>query len=525
MLCVEYVAPLRLVLEHDRAAIFHGDSALLGSVLAENSVDAIVCDPPAAISFMGKTWDDDRGGFDQWTKWLAELFKPALRALKPGGFALVWALPRTSHWTTRALELAGFEVRDVHHDALPASELLDAFLDSLSPEQVGALARLAECGEAPPIFYAAFGSGFPKSLNISKAIDAHLGAERPVLGANPNSRPNMVPLTAPATAAASAASGIGTALKPAVEHWILARKPLVGTYAENWLKHGTGGLNVDACRIGKSATDDGRSCTNASGTVHAHAGIARDGEYTHAAGRWPAHFSLRHAADCEFVGEASDKRQVYETVGARDGDESTNFAMVPQTAVATVTTTREVYACAPGCPVAELDAQSGAKSGAHGRAPGKKRTAGVVYNNPIGVQGEIARSAGGASRFFYVAKGSRREKDAGLGHLEPRTGGEATDREDGSAGVLNPRAGAGRTGGARNFHPTVKAIALMRWLVRLVTPPGGIVLDMFAGSGSTGVAALAEGLSFVGVELTDEYLPILVGRVAHALGIPPPSGA
>lgn len=118
------------------------------------------------------------------------------------------------------------------------------------------------------------------------------------------------------------------------------------------------------------------------------------------------------------------------------------------------------------------------------------------------------RDNGGASRFFYVAKPSRSERDTGCEALPPRTAGEATEREEGTDGLNSPRAGAGRTGGARNFHPTVKSIALMRWLCLLITPPGGIVLDPFTGSGSTGVAALAEGLSFVGFERDPEYIPI-----------------
>ena len=138
-------------------------------------------------------------------------------------------------------------------------------------------------------------------------------------------------------------------------------------------------------------------------------------------------------------------------------------------------------------------------------APGKRR----------------AGKVDGASRFFYVAKPSRTERDEGLDHLPASTGGAATGREDGSAGLGNPRAGAGRTGGSRNVHPTVKSVALMRWLCRLITPPGGVVLDPFAGSGTTGVAALAEGLSFVGCEQGggegDPYLPILLGRLQRAL--------
>lgn len=400
---------MRVVLADPRCTLIHGDSAQLGDMLDENSVDAIVTDPPAGISFMGKDWDGDKGGRDAWIDWLAGLLRPALRALKPGGHALVWALPRTSHWTAMALEVAGFEIRDVHHHL--------------------------------------FGTGFPKSLTSKSA---------------------PIP------------DGAGTALKPAVEHWILARKPLAGTVGANFAEHGTGVLQIDACRIdsgGRHGSSDsagqgrGHAATKNHGTFGA--GLGGVVAAAHASGRWPAHLSLEHAEDC----------------------------------------TAE---CVDGCPVRVLDEQSG-----FSKSPGK-----VTRGGERGLKFGMARQegvpcpsdSGGASRFFYVAKGSRSEKDTGLDHLPPRTGGEATGRDDDTAGVNNPRAGAGRTGGARNFHPTVKSIALMRWLVRLVTPPGGVVLDMFAGSGTTGCAALAEGLRFIGCEMADEYIPIAAGRLRHALG-------
>lgn len=438
---------MRVILDEDRCVLLHGDSAQLGDVLGENNVDAIITDPPAGISFMGQSWDGDKGGRDQWIAWLAELLRPALRALKPGGHALLWAIPRTSHWTAMALELAGFEIRDVHHHL--------------------------------------FGTGFPKSLNISKAIDAHLGAERLVVrrakgvaSDDTNSLGSFAPeydVTVAGFPEARAAEGLGTALKPAVEHWILARKPLDGTYAANVLKHSTGGLNIDACRISYAA--DGPPAPVFSGAKGGNAGqlYGASGKYqsnVSAVGRWPAHLSLEHAEACA------------------------------------------PGACVIGCSVRLLDEQSG-NVGSHG---GCVKSSMGYTGGGSGVARANLKSKGGASRFFYVAKGSRAEKDAGLDHLTSKSGGEATGREEGSAGTQNPRAGAGRTGGARNHHPTVKSIALMRWLIRLVTPPGGVVLDMFAGSGTTGCAALAEGIRFIGCEMTDEYIPIIEGRLRHALG-------
>lgn len=291
-------------------------------------------------------------------------------------------------------------------------------------------------------------------------------------------------LSLPTSASAPIPEGMGTALKPAVEHWILARKPLDGTVGANFEKHGTGVLQIDACRIETSDTwNPARPHANAwLGTFVTKDRVVEQ----HAAGRWPAHLSLEHAETCCYVGDGK-------------------------------------WECVLGCPVRTLDEQSGDRPSGnavnHAGALGmmnddgwqpKKRTSPKRQEKPSG-----------ASRFFYVAKGSRSEKDAGLAHLAPKSGGEATGREEGSAGTANPRAGAGRTGGARNFHPTVKSVDLMRWLVRLVTPPGGTVLDMFAGSGTTGVAALAEGLSFIAVEQggdDGEYIPIIEGRLRHALG-------
>lgn len=385
---------MKPVLLHDRCALFNGDSGQLGSVLELNSIDAIVGDPPAGISFMGRKWDGDRGGRDQWIAWLAEVLAPAFAALKPGGHCLLWAIPRTSHWTAMAMESAGFEIRDV-------------------------VMHL-------------FGTGFPKGTDKSKI---------PVPGFN-------------------------TALKPAAEHWILGRKPLIGTVAENMTTHGTGALNIGACRVG----DEVRSVPirPAEGGFYniGSQNVEREPVIQDYEGRWPANVTLDEEA------------------------------------------------------AAMLDEQSGERPGfkSNGNATRGATTDGAVTNMLRGAA--IPRGdTGGASRFFYVAKAPRKEKDAGCDALPVKSGGEATDREEGSKGLSNPRAGAGRTGGARNHHPTVKSIALMRWLCRLITPPGGTVLDPFTGSGSTGVAALAEGFDFIGCEADTEhgYIDIAKARLEHAL--------
>lgn len=401
--------------------LLHGDCLAVLREISDASVDAIVTDPPAGIGFMGREWDSDRGGRDQWIAWLSSVMCEALRVLKPGGQALVWALPRTSHWTATAIEDAGFEIRDVHHHI--------------------------------------FGTGFPKSLTPKSS---------------------RIP------------RGTGTALKPAVEHWILARKPLEGTVADNLAAHGTGTLNIEACRIGTDGESFRAPQRNPGNRANAlsptdisalqfhktdidkmRAAQHESIERTAALGRWPAHLSLdEHGA-------------------------------------------------------AALDEQSG-------ECPGMPRTARRVGDRKTGYGGgwgtdDASNSpgygdTGGASRFFYVAKPARSERDRGLEELRAATGGEATGRIDGSAGTRNPRAGAGRTGGAKNIHPTVKSIALMRWLVRLVTPPGGLVLDMFTGSGSTGLACAEEGMRFLGIERepsqpgAPDYHGIALRRLHKAYG-------
>jgi site-specific DNA-methyltransferase (adenine-specific) len=381
--------------------VTHADCLDWLRTLPDARADSLVTDPPAGIGFMGREWDRDKGGRDAWVAWLAEILREANRALKPGAHALVWALPRTSHWTATAVEDAGFEVRDV-------------------------VAHL-------------FGSGFPKSLDVGKAIDARAGAVREVVGTKrgttsaetgrgmPGKATGVaqvgieVPVTAPATPEAAAWEGWGTALKPSSEHWILSRKPLIGTVAANVLAHGTGAINVDGCRIGTSSEGAG--------------------EYVQPTGRWPANTVFSHLDEC-------------------------------------------AYECAPGCAVATLDGQ-----------------------------------AEGVYRFFYVAKPSTRERDAGLEHLPKRDGAELTGRAPDSAGLDNPRAGASAT--RANSHPTVKSIALMRYLTRLATPPGGLVLDPFTGSGTTGCAAVLEGFRFSGAEREAEYVEIARARLAHWAPAPP----
>jgi hypothetical protein len=390
--------------------IIHADCLDAMRAMRDGCVDAIVSDPPYGLAFMGREWDHGVPGVPFWSE--------ALRVAKPGAYLVAFGGTRTYHRLACAIEDAGWEVRDC-------------------------LSWL-------------YGSGFPKSLDVSKAIDAAAGAEREVVGSkhvtrvlNPEDvrahnyavglvgRGGEVPITAPATEAAKQWAGWGTALKPAWEPAILARKPLIGTVAANVLAHGTGALNVDGCRIewahaGEAAEVDARCAPNARGALRPGAVMNRPAAPTvnvNAAGRWPANVLL---------------------------DEEAAAALDAQTGVTRSTGGQ-----------ASLGAFRGGRVFGAGRDEREARDPGY---------GDV----GGASRFFYTAKASKRERGEG------------------------------------NTHPTVKPLSLMRWIVRLVTPPGGVVLDPFAGSGTTGLAAQAEGMSAILVEREAEYVEIIRRRLAEA---------
>lgn len=426
--------------------LYHGDCLEVLKTLPDNCIDSLVTDPPAGISFMGKHWDDDKGGRKQWTAWMTEVMSECLRVMKPGAHGLVWAIPRTSHWTGAALEDAGFEVRDT----------------------------ILHC----------FGSGFPKSMDISKAIDKAAGAKRETYNRaafggsfsdDNGTTYGQAISNEPLTDAAKQWEGWGTALKPAAEMWWLIRKPCSEkTVAANVLKWGVGGLNIDGCRI-EAGSDleelnraNKRPGDGASGFM-----TSKSREFKPASGRFPANLILSHNPDCE--------------------DDQ----------------------CSLGCAVALLDEQSGAlKSGGY-PPQGHQRKHNGIYGKPnLTGPVKIGSNEGGASRFFYCAKTSTSERNAGLAGMPKRIAG---------AMAGNQKSNGGRTAGdgvtpvkpvlSRNHHPTVKPQKLMRYLCRLITPPNGIVLDPFMGSGSTGLAAKSEGFKFIGIEKEKEYFDIAEKRI------------
>jgi len=433
------------------AVIYQGNNLEVLPTLPDNSVDSIVCDPPYELGFMGKSWDSSGIAYS------VELWRECLRVLKPGGHLLAFGGTRTWHRLAVAVEDAGFEIRDN-------------------------IAWL-------------YGSGFPKSHNISKAIDKAAGAEREVIGqtmASPKGisqaegrtdkaagayggEAKLIDITASATDDAKKWDGWGTALKPAHEPIVVARKPLIGTVAENVLTHGVGGLNIDASRV---ATDE--VITNHSRSEQASISKGKFGDSvaqeTHQTpgqilGRWPANIILD-----EYTAELLDQQSGTLTSGALKA----------------------------GRQIADVNVNF--KSGVD-----------VDYY-------ESKANSGGASRFFYVAKASKRDRNEGLDNIE---GKEISAKGNGLARTCNT-CGASTLDGCdcpdrtfsnpvrQNFHPTVKPTALMQYLIRLVTPANGIVLDPFAGSGSTGKAAILENKQFIGIEVTPEYLPIIEGRLKHA---------
>jgi len=505
--------------------VLHGDALERLRELPDNRVNAIVTDPPAGISFMGKDWDNFSGKSardsqpirDAFISFMASVMTEALRVLKPGGHALVWALPRTSHWTALALEDAGFEIRDC--------------------------------------VYHLFGSGFPKSLDVSKAIDKMAGAQREVVGsrtahdirrnvkkdaelgwttrqgkfgAGAPSQTMEYEYTAPATPDAEQWDGWGTALKPAVECWWLCRKPLSEpTVAKNVLKWGTGAINVDGCRVGLN----GEKQPAGSGKLESWRVLEgredRQDWHSHATpvqGRWPANLVMSHTLFCVQRGSQLIKGNAsgynWEPSSNQDNPvkmHNTNIKSCVHYGNEEV----ELWECAPDCPVALLDQQSGVSRsstpGFHGRKDGIHVYNGnSYYKSATMLQGGMEYGdTGGASRYFsrfhYSPKASRAERNRGCEELPEQPTVQFNDgmvgaiRSDGT--VVKPAISQ------QNHHPTVKPLALMRWLIRLITPPSGVVLDPFAGSGSTLVAAKEEGFSFIGIEREDEYVSIIEARL------------
>ncbi len=466
--------------------IVHGDCLEVMRDWPDNSVDAVVTDPPYELGFMGKQWDSTGVAYR------VEVWAEVLRILKPGGHLLAFGGTRTYHRMACAIEDAGFEIRDqmqwLYGSGFPKSLNISKAIDRVGGKgahdiqvlkdelrRVFALSglTLAELNER---------CGFEASGYLRKSStwalvlpclakwqimrdvigtndefsDNFREAERTVIGEVTKARAvggkSALPtggaattyetwdITAPATEDAKRWDGWGTALKPANEPICVARKPLSeGTVAANVLKWGTGGLNIDGGRIGCQPGDVGARIDGACAKRERPAtwcnddGSLNNWERTfteHTSGRWPANLVLDEEA------------------------------------------------------AAMLDEQSGELTSHPGKY-GKEGDKGSFSSpRPSGTTTSRGDS-GGASRFFYCAKASRAERERGLG-------------------------GKGR----QNNHPTVKPLALMGYLVRFVAPLGGIILDPFCGSGTTCVAAKRDGFDYIGIDILHDYCEIARRRVA-----------
>jgi site-specific DNA-methyltransferase (adenine-specific) len=436
-----------------------GDCKILIKELLDNSIDAVVTDPPYGLEFMGKEWDklwDKRDKNEQTNEGVktflragknlsqykagyeAYLFhfewaKEVFRVLKPGGHLLAFGGSRTYHRLACAIEDAGFEIRD-------------------------------------QIMWI-YGSGFPKALDVSKAIDKMKGAEREIIGIDgrtaENSKFNLGiqkkwDITNPATPEAKYWNGWKSALKPAHEPICLARKPLDGTIAENCLKWGVGALNIDGCRIGTNRNKEPRQYDNENAS----------------------------GSNC---GDSSFGNNLVKSTGfMSQGRYPANIILDEEAG-------------------AMLDEQSGElKSGDSNGFKGKHtaKIYGKYANNMIDSDTVYADS-GGASRFFYCAKSSRSERNAGLEGMEEKANAGIYEfRVDGSLDgkPTQPKA---------NHHPTVKPIKLMEYLIKLVSREGQTILDPFAGSGTTGIACVRLNREFIGFEQEKDYVEIAEKRIEY----------
>nr|DAM52136.1 MAG TPA: adenine-specific methyltransferase [Caudoviricetes sp.] len=395
--------------------------------LPDNSVDSIVTDPPYGLSFMNKKWDYDVPSVEVWSE--------CLRVLKPGGHLLSFAGTRTQHRMACNIEDAGFEIRDMVSFLYDTNETAQALIESLTPEQLKMLD--ATFGRDSMLAWV-YGSGFPKSHNLKDDW-----------------------------------TGWGTALKPALEPITVARKPFRGTVAANVLKHGTGALNIDVCRISTAdKLGGGAEKAKNAGLIHegwqrpwmsdpqaaeAYAKRIRENvEKSEALGRWPA--NLIHDGSDEVLDLFPETKSGVMKAGTRR---------------------------------AAQDEPGSVCYGTYGGNAASTDTYG---------------DSGSAARFFYCAKATRKDRNEGMQDPGPQFEHGATLRK-----VEN-------TETKGNNHPTVKPTDLMAYLCRLVTPPGGVVLDPFMGSGSTGKAAMREGFRFIGIEMDADYLAIAEARIAHEAG-------
>jgi len=510
--------------------LYNEDCKLTMQKMEENSIPFIITDPPYLLNFMNAAFDSqhkqlegDNDGQKMY-KWHLEWVKEAYRVLKPGGFLVAFGGTRTSHRLASAMEDVGFEIRDT-------------------------ICWL-------------YGSGFPKSFDISKGIDKNANAEREVVGqrnpfidgkkrrtANKKSgidfvsemhlKNGMVDITRPATDEAKKWNGWGTALKPAYEPIIIGMKPTDKNFVNNALTHGVAGINIDGSRISHNEETKTTSCQPRQKGVFSSENCGFDPTKNDIAsasekGRFPANLVLSHAPECKLVG----KKKIKAITGTKSGnwkhghqysggysgcDESelgTPIGYADENGMEEV----EDWQCSDDCPVKILDEQSGISKSSGGRGEKSMGALGDLvygkYNKKLGDNAGGLGDEGGASRFFYTAKASTSERNLGLEKLDDklmaRSGGAQYAEKEGKTEYLQNHIGLNRISKVKNNHPTVKPTELMHYLVKMFsTPDGGTVYDPFTGSGTTLIACKILDRPYIGSEIDPEYYKIATERLKY----------
>ena len=433
---------MKLYSENKSYKLYQGNMLDMLEVIEPNTIDSIVTDPPYELNFMGKGWDNAGVSFN------ADTWKKCFEVLKPGGYLLAFGGSRTYHRIACAIEDAGFEIRDT-------------------------------------IMWL-YGSGFPKSMDISKQIDKHLGIERQIIGkkekrggmkasfGGSDYKESALNITEPTSDLAKQWQGWGTCLKPSFEPIIVARKPFKGSLVDNVIENGVGGINIDECRVGNETHK-----VNINDFSNQHGNKFGNGEPIaklggkEITGRFPANTILTY--------DETDFDEVCEGFPITNGGKRHNTA----------------------------------KRVEEGTSYYKEKD--FIFNR------NEFNDSGSASRYFYCAKASKKDRDEGLDGFEIKQcvggGGGIGDY------LKDVNSCSGKFGSEKaphkNTHPTVKPTELMQYLVRLVTPNNGTILDPFNGSGSTGKAVMYENkernknYKYIGIELTEEYLPIAAARIEY----------
>lgn len=495
--------------------------------MPENSVDSIITDPPYGLAFMGKEWDKLQtkqwhGKHEAWQdnhpqshignrlsshprhgmdgramqEWHYKWAVGALRVARPGATLVAFGGSRTHHRLMCAIEDAGWIIKDI-------------------------LAYL-------------YGSGFPKATDISKQLDKRVGVEREVIGHSDSgmgntersihssegfavSRDREFNITAFLTEEAKLWDGWKShGLKPAIEIICLAMKANEGSYADNAMKHGVSGLNIDGARLGTRA-DDKLDRGGKQGQIYNWSKTERkELFYDGGKGRYPANVIFECL--CDEVLEVEEERIVGRTIRTPNeiyGGKNRPGASIGDNPGGKVIS-KAIIHTNPECPCYMLDRQSGRKEAAgvpYIYSDREKVNGFIGGGRPQALSGYSDGGSGGASRFFYCAKASHAERNRGF---ESRRARQVTDGSIRS----NPdsaRAYQANSAMRKNTHPTVKPLELMKWLCLLTkTPTGGVVLDPFMGSGTTGMACKETARDFIGIELNQEYYEVAKKRVAAA---------